>query len=233
MLKPINFKGRHFSPDIILMAVRWYLAYALSYRDIEELMLERGISGDHSTIHRWVVKYDPQLENVFRKKYKRKPGVSWREDETYIKVKRKWYYLYRAVDKEGYTVDFILLEKRDKKAAIEFFLKSIGDGGLPEKVTIDKIGSNKAALDFINLILYLGGFYEWMIEIRQIKYLNNIVEQDHRFVKKITKPMMGFKEVKAASATLVGIELWRMLKKRQHVYAGNMSIFEQFYTLAA
>ena len=214
MLKPISFKGRHFPKDIILLTVRWYLAYSLSYRDIEEMMLERGVSVDHSTIQRWVVNYAPQLEHSFRKKYKRRTRTSWRADETYIKVKGVWHYLYRAVDKEGKSIDFILLKNRDKKAALAFFIKSLGDNGLPEKITIDKSGANKAALDFINLILYLSGFYEWLIEIRQIKYLNNIVEQDHRFIKKITKPMIGFKEIKAASATLSGIELWRMLKKR-------------------
>ena len=103
----ISFKWRHFKQDIILMLVRWYVAYSLSYRDIEELALERGLKVDHSTINRWVIFYSPQLEAAFRKRHKRPVGLSWRMDETYIKVRGKWVYLYRAVDKEGKTVDFI------------------------------------------------------------------------------------------------------------------------------
>ena len=133
------------------MLVRWYLAYSLSYRDIEELALERGLKVDHSTIHRWVVEYSPQLEASFRKRHKRRVGGSWRMDETYIKVKGKWMYLYRAVDKEGQTVDFMISEKRDESAARSFFVKAIDSNGTPEKVTIDKSGANKAGMNTINL----------------------------------------------------------------------------------
>jgi len=227
-----NFKWRHFKDEIILMSVRWYVAYSLSYRDIEELMAERGVSVDHSTINRWVIKYAPELESQFRRKHKRQVGSSWRADETYIKVKGKWCYLYRAVDKAGDTIDFYLSQKRDKKAAITFFKKVIGSSGLPEKVTIDKSGANKSGLDAINLeltFLAMMGFSFFNFEIRQIKYLNNIVEQDHRGIKKVTKPMMGFKSFHSAQATIAGIELHRMLKKGQHVSAANTPVFEQFY----
>ena len=118
----ISFKWRHFKKTIILMAVRWYLAYALSYRNIEELMAERGIKVDHSTLQRWVVKYSADLETVFRNNYKNKTNSSWRMDETYIKIKGKNCYLYRAVDKTGKTIDFIVTEKRDKEAALSFFI---------------------------------------------------------------------------------------------------------------
>jgi transposase-like protein len=119
----ISFKGRQFEKDIILQCVRWYVAYALSYRDLEEMMMmERGIPVDHSTIQRWVVKYSPLLEQEF-KKHKRPIGSSWRMDETYIKIKGQWRYLYRAVDKEGNTIDFLLTAKRDKKAALSFSKK--------------------------------------------------------------------------------------------------------------
>jgi len=232
----ISFKWRHFKKEIILMAVRWYLAYALSYRNIEELMLERGVEVDHSTIHRWVVKYAPLLESEFRRKHKSLVGRSWRMDETYIKVKGKWVYLYRAVDKEGNTIDFMLSKTRDKKAAKAFFEKAIGSSGLPEKVTIDKSGSNKSALKSINLLLvFLSVLCSVLLTIlvRDIKYLNNIVEQDHRGVKRITNPMMGFKSFESAEATLAGIELHHMLKKGQHKNAANQSVFEQFYELAA
>ena len=218
------------------MLVRWYLAYSLSYRDVEELALERGLKVEHSTIHRWVVEYSPQLEGSFRKHHKLQAGGSWRMDETYIKVKGKWMYLYRAVDKEGQTVDFMFSEKRDESSARSFFLKAIGSNGTPEKVTMDKSGANKAGMNTINLhltLLFLLGGPFAQIEIRQIKYLNNIIEQDHRFIKKITKPMKGFKSFDCAKSTLVGIELHHMLRKGQHAQSANRSIFKQFYNLAA
>jgi len=176
------------------------------------------------------------LEEAFRKRCKRPVGISWRMDETYIKVKGQWVYLYRAVDKEGKTVDFMLSEKRDEPAARAFFEKAIGSNGFPDKVTMDKSGANKAGMDTINLhlalLFMLGGIF-MQITVRQIKYLNNIVEQDHRFVKKITKPMKGFKAFHSAEATLSGIELHHMLRKNQHNLSADQSIFQQFYELAA
>ncbi len=198
MSNQISFKWRQFPTDLILLMVRWYLSYSLSYRNIEEMMLERGIHVDHTTINRWVVYYAPLLEAAFRKKFKSNIGKSWRMDETYIKIKGVWHYLYRAVDKNGDTVEFMLSEKRDKPAAEAFFIKAIGSNDLSEKVTIDKSGSNYAGLKSINatlaLILLLG-FSIMEIKIQQIKYLNNIVEQDHRGIKRITSPMMGFKNL--------------------------------------
>jgi putative transposase len=157
-------------------------------------------------------------------------------DETYIKVKGQWVYLYRAVDKAGNTVDFMLSEKRDQPAAMAFFLKAIGSNGIPQTVTMDKSGANKAGIDTMNLqlarLFMIGGLF-LQINIRQVKYLNNIVEQDHRFIKKITKPMKGFKAFHSAKATLAGIELHHMLRKGQHLQAENQAIFEQFHRLAA
>jgi len=217
------------------MSVRWYLAYSLSYRNIEELILERGVKMDHSVVSRWVLEYAPQLEEEFRKHYKKKVNGSWRMDETYIKVKGEWHYLYREVDKFGDTVDFMLSKNRDKPAATAFFEKAICLHGLPEKVTMDKSGANKAGIDAINLQLilsFLFGLRLMQIGVRQIKYLNNIVEQDHRSIKKMTNPMKGFKSFNSAKATLAGIELHHMLRKEQHVKAANQSIFKQFYALA-
>lgn len=232
----ISFKWRHFEKDIILMLVRWYLAYSLSYRDIEELAKERGLSVDHSTINRWVIHYSPQLEERFRKKQKRPVTTSWRMDETYLKIKGEDVYLYRAVDKLGKTIDFMLSKKRDKQAAFRFFQKAMGQHGFPEKVTMDKSGANKAGIEAMNLFLtflfLLTGIFH-RIMIRQNKYLNNLVEQDHRGIKRITKPMMGFKAWHSAKATIAGIELHRMLKKGQHQMAANLSVYEQFYALAA
>lgn len=223
----LSFKWRHFEKEIILLNVRWYLAYPVSYRNIEEMSEERGYRVDHSTINRWVIKYSPELEKTFQKK-KHSVGLRWRMDETYIKVNGQWKYFYRAVDKKGNTIDYILRAKRDMKAAKRFFTKAIKRNGHPELVNIDKSGSNKAALNNINEET------KEPIIIRQCKYLNNIIEQDHKNIKRITRPMLGFKNFHSAQKTLSGIEVMKMIKKGQ--MEGNnddLSHAEQFYLLAA
>jgi putative transposase len=165
----ISFKGAHFPQDIILMGVRWYVAYPLSYRHVEELMEERGVPIDHATIQRWVVKYSPLLEEAFHRR-KRPVWISWRMDETYIKVKGQWRYLYRAVDKQGQTIDFLLTEHRDEAAALRFLKKAIRRHGVPEKITIDGSAANEAAIKSYNEA------HGTAIVIRKTKYLNNIVE---------------------------------------------------------
>src|SRR6202171_3105022 len=164
----IDFKGSHFERDIILWGIRWYVAYPISYRQVEEMMEERGVEVDHATLNRWVLKYVPLLEQSFCTR-KRPVGSSWRLDETYVRVKGAWKYLYRAVDKAGATVDFLLTAKRDRKAASRFLRKATGHHGMPEKIPIDKSGSNTAAIESYN------AEHEASIELRQIKYLNNIV----------------------------------------------------------
>jgi transposase-like protein len=221
----LNTKRMRFPIDVILVCIRWYVAYPLSYRHLEEMMEERGVFVDHSSINRWTIRFLPLLEKVFRK-HKRPVGGSWRMDETYIKVKGVWKYLYRAVDKEGKTVDFLLTAKRDKAAAKRFFEKAMRHNGDPEKVTMDKSGANKAAIDGIN------DDRDTPIEIRQIKYLNNIVEQDHRAIKRVTKPMLNFKSFRSARNVLAGIELMHMLRKGQMAAENQMSFAEQFYALA-
>ncbi len=224
----ISFKGAHFPKDIILMGVRWYVAYPLSYRHVEELMEERGVPVDHATIQRWVVTYSPLLEEAFHRR-KRSVWVSWRMDETSIKVKGQWYYLYRAVDKHGQTIDFLLTEHRDKEAALRFLKKAIRRNGLPETMTIDGSDANEAAIKSYNEA------HGTTIRIRQVKYFNNIVEQDHRAVKRVTRPMLGFKSFEAAQGTLVGIELMHMIKKRQMIMEAEdegLTTAELFYSLA-
>src|SRR5438093_9133669 len=181
----ISFKGAHFPQEVILMGVRWYVASPLNNRQVEELMEERGVELDHATINRWVIKYSPLLEEAFQRR-KRPVWVSWRMDETYIKVKGEWRYLYRAVDKQGQTIDFLLTEHRDKEAALRFLKKAIRRHGVPEKITIDGSDANEAAIKSYNQE------HGTTIIIRQVKYLNNIVEQDHRGVKRGTRPMLGF-----------------------------------------
>jgi len=220
-------KGMRFPIDVILVCIRWYAAYPLSYRHLEEMMEERGVFVDHSSINRWAIRFLPLLEKVFRK-HKRAVGGSWRMDETYIKVKGVWKYLYRAVDKEGKTVDFLLTARRDKAAALRFFEKAMKASGVPEKVTMDKSGANKAAIDEIN------ARGETPVIVRQVKYLNNIVEQDHRAIKRVTRPMMNFKSFRAARNVLAGIELMHMIRKGQLLLQGGneRSFADQFYALA-
>jgi putative transposase len=225
----VSFKGAHFPQDIILMGIRWYVAYPLSYRHVEELMEERGVPVDHATIQRWVVKYSAQLAEVFHRR-KRLVGRSWRMDETYIRVKGEWRYLYRAVDKTGQTIDFLLTEHRDTEAALSFLTQAIHRHGVPDKITIDGSEANEAAIKRYNEA------HGTAIIIRQVKYLNNIVEQDHRAIKRVTRPMLGFKSFEAAQRTLVGIELMHMLKKDQIVIEDGvegLTPAEQFYMLAA
>ena len=217
------------------MAVRWCVAYALSYRDIEELMNERGVEVDHATVQRWVAEYSPELMEQARKVMK-SSADSWRMDETTIKVKGEWTYLYRAVDKFGSTIDFMLSQKRDKPAATRFFTQAIGHAGIPEKVAIDKSGANLAGLNAINIQLAALECFARLITIYQSKYLNNIVEQvmrhsDHRFIKQITRPMLGFKSFTSAEATLAGIELHHIIRKGQ-LDLEEATPFEQFYALA-
>ena len=175
------------------------------------------------------MKYSPQLEDAFHRR-KRPVWVSWRMDETYIRIKGQWYYLYRAVDKQGQTIDFLLTKHRDERAATRFFTKAIRRHGVPEKITIDGSAANEAAIKSYN------EEHGTTIIIRQVKYLNNIVEQDHRAVKRVTRPMLGFKSFEAAQDTLVGIEIRHMIKKKQmRVEAGDegRTAAEQFYSLAA
>jgi putative transposase len=225
----VRFKGAHFPQDIILTCVRWYVAYPLSTRHVEELMRERGVRVDHSTINRWVIKYSPRLEEAFHRR-KQPVWLSWRLDETYLRVKGEWCYLYRAVDKHGQTIDFLLTEQRDEEAALHFLEKAIRRNGLPKMITIDGSEANAAAIKSYNRA------YGTAIIIRQVKYLNNIIEQDHRAVKRVTRPMLGFKAFAAAQCTVVGVELMHMLKKRQLVIwegAEGLTPAEQFYALAA
>jgi putative transposase len=224
----MNFKGSQFEREIILWGVRWYVAYPISYRQLEEMMGERGVAVDHSTLNRWVIKYAPEFEKVFRRR-QRPVGRSWRLDETYVKIKGKSAYLYRAVDRDGNTIDFLLTPTRDRDAAEAFLRKAILTQGLPEKITIDKSGSNTAAIQHYNKT------HKTAIVIRHSKYLNNLVEQDHRAVKRLTRPRLGFKSFWAARCTIAGIEVMHAIRKGQ-LETGEIvarTPAEQFYGLAA
>ena len=206
------FKWRHFQSEIILLNVRWYLRYSLSYRDLEEIMLERGLEVDHTTIYRWVQAYSPELDQRCRR-YLRPTNDSWRIDETYVKVKGVWKYLYRAVDSEGHTLDFLLSAKRDAKAAKRFLKKVLNAPHTqsPRVITIDKNAAYPPAIDGLKADESLPE----TTETRQVKYLNNIVEQDHRFIKRRINPGLGFGSFNTARRTLKGYEAMNMIRKGQ------------------
>ena len=207
---PALFKGRHFDRLLITQAVRWYITYKLSYRDVCSLMAERGVTVVHTTVMRWVQRYVPVFEKQW-KKYARPTGSSWRVDETYIRVRGRWTYLYRAVDKQGQTVDFLLSEKRDIAAAKRFFIKAIGSDEAPAKITLDGYQATHQAVAQLKAEAVLAS----TVEVRTSKYLNNLIEQDHRRVKQRYYPMLGFKSFSNAAVTLSGIELVQKIKKGQ------------------
>ncbi len=175
-------------------------------------MAERGVNVDHSTINRWVLKYAPELDKRIRPHLK-PTNDSWRVDETYIKIKGVWKYLYRAVDSEGNTLDFMLSAKRDGKAAARFFRKVLKGQHTqtPQVINVDKNAAYPVAIDALKEEETI----EAETELRQSKYLNNIVEQDHRHIKRIVKPTMGFRTFNSARSTLSGIEAMNMIRKGQ------------------
>jgi len=177
-----------------------------------------------------VVKFAPLIADRAQAR-KRPTAKSWRMDETYIKVKGRWTYLYRAVDRDGQTLDFLLSECRDLSAARRFFRQAIGSNGVPDRIVIDNSGANLAGLRAVNVILRFTGNGR-TIKVRQVKYLNNILEQDHRFIKRVTGPMMGFKAFHSAAATIAGIETAHMIRKGQ-IPANGASAFQTFAELAA
>jgi transposase-like protein len=189
----------------------------------------RGAVIDHATLQRWLIRFVPLIDKEVRKR-KKPVSSSWRMDETYIRVNGKWVYLYRAVDSCGNTIEFLLRKHRDAVAAKAFFRKAFKNNDIPDKVNIDKSGSNTCALNGFNK----GLPEDQRIEIRQNKYLNNIIEQDHRFIKKRTKPMLGFKSFRSAKITISGIENIRIIQKGQIIGSNNnVSAFENFKMLMA
>jgi transposase-like protein len=206
------FKWRHFEAEIILLCVRWYLRYSLSYRDLEEMMQERGLQVDHTTIYRWVQRYAPELEKRCRPHLKSTTD-SWRVDETYVKIKGVWTYLYRAVDSQGNTLEFHLSATRDAQAAKHFFAKALGafHTVTPRVITVDKNAAYPKAMNELKAARILAE----ACELRQNKYLNNLIEQDHRFIKWLVKPGMGFFSFETAWRTLQGYEAIHMMRKGQ------------------
>ena len=206
------FKWRHYSAEIILLCIRWYLRYALSYRDLEEMMTERGLAIVHTTIYRWVQDYAPELDKRSRPHLKT-TNDSWRVDETYIKVRGVWMYLYRAVDSAGQTLDFLLNETRSTRAAKRFFRKVLSRPQMtpPRVINVDK---NRAYIGAIRDLIR-DNLLPMTCKRRPSRYMNNIIEQDHRFIKRRTRPGLGFYSYPTAWRTIRGYEAMHMIRKGQ------------------
>ena len=222
------FKWRQFEPEVILLAVGWYLRFSLSYRDVEELLAERGLRADHVTVWRWVQHYAPELKRRLRQRLKA-TNDSWRVDETYVRVKGKWVYLYRAVDSTGSTIDFLLLAKRDAAAAERFLTKAL-DGEnhpAPRVINTDKYAAYPPAI----VELKADGVLEEKCRHRPVQYLNNVLEQDHRAIKRRIRASQHFRSFWAAWRTIAGYEAIHMIRKGQACWSAaraKVSLLHRF-----
>lgn len=214
-------KWKLYESDIIILCVRWYLKYSLSFRDLAEILQERGLMIHHSTIYRWVLQYSPVLSKNIRKRLN-PSNDSWRLDETYLKIRGKDMYLYRAVDSAGNTIDFWLSLNRDKNSAKKFLKRALSSphNSMPRVITTDKYAATEVAI----IEEQYCGNLSCKVEHRTVKYLNNIIEQDHRHIKRVTKSMFGFKNFNSACSIIAGVETIHMIHKGQ---AGTSNITEE------
>jgi IS6 family transposase len=229
------FKRRRFPVEIILLCVRWYCKYGISYRDLAEMMQERGIKVDPSTLYRWVQRYAPEIERRIRQ-YQGSRSGSWRVDETYVRVGGRWKYLFRAVDKHGRLIDSMLAGRRDTGAAYRFLRKALRAviDYPPSSITTDKLASYPTAIRR----LQNEGLLPQDVEHRTSKYLNNIIEADHGALKRVIRPTRGFQTMKTAAATLKGFEVMRMIRRghcigRKRQATGEIRLINQLFGLAA
>jgi transposase-like protein len=208
------YRGRRFSAETIELCVRWYITYRLSYRDLVAMMAEREIAVSHTTVMRWVLRYVPEYERRWAR-FARPPGSSWRMDETAVSVRGGRHYLYRAVDRDGKSVASLLCRDRSMRSAQAFFRLAVGKEGIrwPGKINLD---GNKATHRGLRLLAKED--YRWRaVEIRARRYLNNMVEQDHRAIKQRCASMLGLKSFRSAAITLAGVELAHRIRKGQHL----------------
>jgi len=234
-----EFKWRHFQGEVILWAVRWYCRFGISYRDLEQMMGELGVAVDHSTIYRWVQRYAPEMERRLRWQWRSPASTSWRVDETYVRVRGAWAYLYRALDKHGNTIDFYLSPTRNAKAAKRFLGKALNglqDWQKPEVISTDKAPPYGVAISELKAE---GRCPENTVH-RQVKYLNNVIEADHGKLKQLIGPVRGFKTLKTAYATIRGFEVMRALRKGQAAafnltrdICGEMRLVERAFGVGA
>ena len=206
------FRGRHFRDEVIVLCLRWYLRYPLSYRDLEEMMMERGLRVDHSTIARWVLRYAPVLNERIRSEM-RQPNRSWRADETYVRVSGQWTYLYRAIDSAGNTIDFLLSPYRDFAAARAFLQLAVTQAGRvqPRVINVDGHPAYRAAIEDLKR----SGELSRRCRCRRSRYVNNKIEQDHRFVKKRVVASQWFRSFDGALNTIAGYEAMNIIRKGQ------------------
>jgi transposase-like protein len=222
--RPAIFKWRQTEPGLILCAVRWYLRYSLSLRDVEELLEERGLNLDHTTVWRWVQCYGPELEQRLRPHLK-PTNKSWRVDETYVRVKGRWCYLYRAIDSKGATIDFLLSAFRDADAAKRLFRKALSDRSHPQPrvINTDLAPIYSSAVPDSKK----EGTLRERCRHRAAQYLNNILEQDHRAIKRRVKAKQGFREFQAARRTIQGYEAFHMIRKGQVRWVAGDNLLRQ------
>ena len=223
-IRPTIFKWRQTEPALILCAVRWYLRYSLSFRDVEELLSERGLEADHTTIWRWVQRYGPELEERLRC-HRKSTNKSWRVDETYVRVKGRWCYLYRAIDSSGATIDFVLSILRDAAAAKRLFRKALTDPSHPQPrvINTDQARLYGAAMSGVKK----EGILRRHCRHRPVQYLNNILEQDHRAIKRRVTAKQGFREFHAARRTIRGYEAMHMTRKGQAMRVSGSDVRRQ------
>jgi transposase, IS6 family len=222
--RPSIFKWRQTEPNFILCPVRWYLRYSLSLRDVEELLEERGLNVDHTTVWRWVQYYGPELEQRLRR-YRKATNKSWRVDETYVRVKGRWCYLYRAIDSTGATIDFLLSALRDADAAKCLFRKALSDPSHPQPrvINTDLASIYSSAIPDSKK----EGTLRNRCRHRPVQYLNNILEQDHRAIKRRVNAKQGFREFQAAQRTIQGYEAVHMIRKGQIRWVAGNDLLRQ------
>jgi transposase-like protein len=229
------FKGRRFPVEITLLCVRWYCKYGISYRDLTEMMQERGVAVDPSTLFRRVQRYAPEIEKRIRQ-YQGSRSGSWRVDETYVRIGGRWKSLFRAVDKQGQFIASMLSDRRDTGAAYRFLRKAIKAMGHypPSSITTDKLASYPKAIQR----LQDEGLLSKHVEHQTSKYLNNIIEADHGALKRVIRPTRGFQRMKTARAALKGFEVMRMIRRGHCILArpgakSEIRLVNQLFGLAA
>jgi transposase, IS6 family len=229
------FKRRRFPVEVILLCVRWYCKYGISDRDLAEMMQERGVEVDPSTLFRWVQRFAPEIEKRIRPYQGHRSG-SWRVDETYVRVGGKWNYLFRAVDKHGRLIDFMLSDRRDTGAAYRFLRKALEmmRDYSPSSITTDRLASYSKAIRR----LQSEGLLLKDVVHRTSKYLNNVIEADHGALKRIIRPTRGFQRMRTATATLKGFEVMRMIRRGHRILpqpgvTGEIRLVNQLFGLAA
>src|ERR1700688_4447290 len=222
--RPAIFKWRQTDPALILCAVRWYLRYSLSLRDVEELLEERGLEADHTTVWCWVQRYSPELEQRLRR-YLRPTNKSWRADETYVRVNGRWCYLYRAIDSTGATIDFLLSVLRDADTAKRLFHKALSHLSHPQPrvINTDLAPIYRSAIRELKK----DGTLRRRCRHRPVQYLHHMLEQDHRAIKRRVNAKQGFRELHAAKRTIQGYEAMNMMRKGQVRWVSGTDVLRQ------